>query len=54
MNVKLEYIGPNLVFIFAAEDIKQGQELLIDYIPEVQGLNLRKAFLSKYGIKEEK
>ena len=34
-NVKIESISSDVVFIFAAEDIEEGTELVLDYFPEI-------------------
>ena len=38
MNVKPEHIASNLVLMFAAKNIKKGEELLIDYC---EGLDIK-------------
>ena len=34
-NIKIESISSNVIFIFAAEDIQKGEELLIDYCAHI-------------------
>ena len=42
-----------MLLIFAIKDIKQGDELIIDYCDGEQDLNKRNEILAKYGIIEK-
>jgi len=35
-NLKIESMSSDVIFIFAAEDIEEGTELVLDYLPEIE------------------
>ena len=41
-----------MVYVKAATDIKKGEELFIDYCPEIVDKQARNQYLSKYGFSE--
>ena len=51
-NIKMEYPSSNVVFIFASQNIQQGEELFIDYVDGLEDLNERNMALAKYHITE--
>ena len=51
-NLSINHILPNLIFVYALNDIQKGEELLVDYCIGVDRDNLedRNAILAKYDI----
>jgi len=54
VNLAVNEPHPNVNLIYASIDIKEGEELLIDYAVGVEKQEERDEKLEKYGIKEEK
>ena len=52
-NTRIGFLQPNLVMVFAAEDIQEGQEILMDYCADIQDVDKRNAVLAKHGIAED-
>ena len=51
-NVRVAPLTKTMEFIFAKEDIKKGEELLLDYCNGVTNTAVRNKLLEKYGIVE--
>ncbi len=51
-NVLITHKAENLIFIYAAEDIRKGEELFINYFENTFSQVKRNKYLMKYGITE--
>ena len=51
-NARLKYVTNELVFVYASKDIEAGEEILIDYCPNLKELKSRNKYLDRFKIIE--